>query len=570
MNINPSVNKNLTEAQLKRYVLQKDAELETDYGYRVNGLKNTTGTGYKLAGYNNLRKFYEGDHWDYVREDGQTQRVFNYCKTIVDNYTAFLAADPPEDDCVPSDPTDDEEWARAAEKEKLLAAIKEDNNFPLVFEEAVQNQSLLGDAFIFGPYIEWVKVGEREIPRIRFKNIKRVENVRLIWSDEDYTEYDGFILHHRVSRRRIEKIYEKQLKERGITLTESPRRTSGGTSSPDLMVDLLIYWDDTYMLVLADNKVIDFQKHDWGFVPGIYIKNTNHPTLPWGISDIEDILDAQQEYNETVADTRGKIKQVSIPHIFYAGEGEPVEYQAGQAQMIKIGENDRIFPDPMGQSTAPFEMHIQRTEADIHKLSMISEIFFGAVPTRLSGRALSVLLQGVQNKVKLKQQRWRVALKKLNANIFRLVELYFEGGEELIQGDYRTEVYFPSTLVRDVTEEINKFNMKIQSLTTTQKNLGIASPKEEQKLMKKEWNDRDLMIEISRNPALRMQLQAQLHQMIANAIRAQQAAQRPILSEAAGGAGRTREETMPMAAPGTAQPSPISPEGALRQQALGL
>ena len=566
--INPLIETNVTEEALRDYIINRDAELDQDYTERTGGINYEKVEGKKIAGYDNLRSFFEGDHWSYSKDDGTPLRTYNYCRTTVLNYTSLLASEPPEDDLPPRDNTDDLEIARAEEVEKLLSEIKEDNQYPIVFAEAVQNQSLLGDCFIFGPYIEWVKVGKRKIPRVEFKNIKRVENVRPFWSDEDFTKMEGFILHYRVSVKKAESIYEEQMKKRGIfSLTSSqPTQHEKATAYP--MCTIKIYWDDNYMLAMVDEKILDFAKHGWGFIPGLFIKNVSHPTRPWGVSDIEDMLDPQVEYNETVCATRGKINQVAVPHIFYSGEGEPVEYHAGQAEMIKLGVEDRLWPDPMGTSTAPFESYTADRKDDIHHLSMISEVFYGSSMTaKATGRALSVLMQGVNNKVKHKQQYWKVAIKKLNANILRLVEIYIPASKALIQGYYKTDIFFPSVLIRDVMEEINKFNMKLQSQYTTMKNLGIPSPKEEQKIMKKEWEDTSLMLEISRSPQMRMQLQ----QMMAQSMMArgeEGPAKGPILTEGDGGAGVSGEESAPMSAPGVPQQAPTSAQGAVQQQAF--
>ena len=566
--VNPLIQTDLTEEQLRNYVISRDSELDQDYSERVSGVDDQLGAGKKIAGYDILRQFFEGDHWSYAKSDGSQERVYNYCRTTVLNYTSFLSSEPPEDDMPPRDNNDEFEIARAEEVEKIIEAVKNDNDFPVVFSEAVQNQSLLGDCFIFGPYIEWMKVGKgkKKSPRIRFKNIKRVENVRPLWSDEDFNEMDGFIFHYRVSVKKAERIYKDQMKERGIgSLTPSqPIRYPQPTAYP--MCTVKIYWDEKYMMATIDERVIDFIVHSWGFIPGLLVKNVSHPTRAFGVSDIEDMLDPQIEYNETASATRGKINQVAVPHIFYSGDSEPIEYNAGQAQMIKLGIDDKVWPDPMGQSTAPFTEYLNSRKQDIHHLSMISEVFYGtAMTAKATGRALSVLMQGVNNKVKSKQQYWKVALKKLNANILRLIELYVPNAKILIQGYYKTDVFFPSVLIRDVTEEINKFNMKVQSQYTTMKNIGIPSPKEEQKIMKREWDDLSLALEISRMPQVRLQLQG----MMQEEIRQQQAAQgsgQPQLTEGEGGAGRTKEESLPASAPNVPQQAPISQEGAVAQK----
>ena len=199
--VNPLVQTDLIEEQLKNYIIERDSELHQDYQERVSGVDDEIGGGKKIAGYDILRKFFEGDHWSYTKDDGIQPRVYNYCRTTVLNYASFLASEPPEVDVPPRDNTDEVEIARAEEVEKIIEAVKKDNDFPVLFLEAVQNQSLLGDCFIFGPYVEWVKVKGREkkLPRIRFKNIKRVESVRPLWSDEDFNEMDGFIFHYLIS-----------------------------------------------------------------------------------------------------------------------------------------------------------------------------------------------------------------------------------------------------------------------------------------------------------------------------------------------------------------------------------
>ena len=120
-----------------------------------------------------------------------------------------------------------------------------------------------------------------------------------------------------------------------------------------------------------------------------------------------------------------------------------------------------------------------------------------------------------------------------------------------------------------MTDEINKFQAKVQSLTTTQHNVGIPNPSEEQKLMKQELQDEILATEIARQPGL-------LHQILAERIAA--------MNQATGGAATiaglggingapssiaTESENEPGANPmpirGVA--SPTSPEGAIRKVA---
>ena len=82
---------------------------------------------------------------------------------------------------------------------------------------------------------------------------------------------------------------------------------------------------------------------------------------------------------------------------------------------------------------------------------------------------------------------------------------YLAETKEIIMGDYTNEVSIISTLLRNIIDELNKLQSGAQSLTTTQKNLGISQPKIEQKRMKKDLEDPILGPQVARQPALLMQ-----------------------------------------------------------------
>ena len=547
MEFNPLTTESLTDEEaLRNYIVEKDVELENDTTQRIKGQRSAYAEdSYIFAGYTILREFFDGDQWHFPKESGGNQRVYNYCRTTVINYTSFLANEPPEFDVPPRDVNDELEIALAEEKEILLKDILKDNKFPIVFSDAVQNQSLLGDAMVFGPYIQ-VK---NKLKRIRFQNIKRPENVRIFWSDHSYTEMDGFVYHWRISVASAKRIFAEEIEKEGIILPDASKQVSEDGTGPETnypMVDILQYWDENYMMFLVNNKKLKYMEHNWGFVPLQYIKNVGHPTKAWGVSDIEDMLDAQVEYNESAGVVRDIIDQDAVPHIFTSGVGEAfAEYKAGRTQIVDLGDEGKVFPDPRRVATGPVEQYLAARKNDIHGLSMVSEVIYGGPRVReATGRALSILLQGINNKVKMKQVRWDVALKSLSANIFRLVEIYFPQAKKLIQGVYDVDVFFSSVMIRDVREEINKFNMKLQSQGTTMKNLGIPSPKEEQKKILGELENMSLAIELSRNPQMRMEMQRMIE---ASATRNGQEVNKPQLAESE----NQPEEAQPESAPGT-------------------
>lgn len=548
--------KDLSQEELKTYIINKDLELETDRNERVNGIKNSTASGYIRAGYLNLRKFYEGDQWDTLKEKNRNIRVYNYTRTIVDNYVSLLS--PPEISYPSRDITSELENLRSETITKVLQDINQYNDFTNKFRLAVLNGSVLGDSFIIGPYLKAVNVKGKISRMIAFDAVKRPENIRVIWADDNFDEIFGYIIHIWISVEKAKRLFADEIREKNIILTPSAPPSGAVTAEPvknNQMVEVIQYYDDTYHMTLLQREPIRFQKHDWGFVPLIYIPANLDPYRPWGISDIEDVLDPQKEYNESVSLGRDINDLVGIPPVFSAGASVNAlqEVLSGAIQIVDIGENGKVFPSPFTANPQAIMQYGKDRKEDISNVSMINDIFWGGERLgKMSGRALSVIMQPINKKIVARQERWTSSLKKLYANTLHLLEIEVPKFKKLIDGAYEVDVFFSDTFVRSVVDELNKFNAKTQSLYTTMKNTGIESPTQEIERMKEEYKDPELMAEISRNPALHLQLA--------------QAAATPVQ----GGTGTpmmTEENNQPtagenvVAAPG--QPSPVSSTGAV-------
>ena len=88
------------------------------------------------------------------------------------------------------------------------------------------------------------------------------------------------------------------------------------------------------------------------------------------------------------------------------------------------------------------------------------------------------------------------------------MEKYWPETKEVIMGDYSSEVSIISTLLRNIIDELNKMQSGVQSLTTTQTNIGVPQPKIEQKRMKRDLMDPILGPQTARQPGM-LQVQMQ-------------------------------------------------------------
>lgn len=504
--------------ELQTYVKEIAAQTKLDWTRRVYG----DGV---YSGYKTLRDFYKGKQWSFRKEGGGTMRTYNYVFTIVENMTAFLTNEPPQMSCPPNDPSDAVERIVAEGRTKLLNYIHEENFVSLVFQRAVRTGSITGDAFIFGsiPTFKEVDVTledgtvstKKVFDSIRYWNIEKPETIRVIWKDENFSEIGAFIKHYRIAVATAKKLFADEIKNSGLKV-QSDNDTDNPEQSPTEvpMITIEEYWDENKYMLMFNNdlKIVEYIEHKWGFVPLQYIPNIHLPGEPKGTSDIEHELDPQQEYNERASDLADIIKEIARPAYWGKNLDDLTEVRSGQIVIYQVGDDGDIQAMPKSGNTMPIESYLADRKNDIIALSGLNQVLYpGSQVLQATGRALSVVMQGVNNKVSLRKEWWEVAFKELNKTILFHAEQHIPQAKLLIGGNYKTDVFISSVLLRSVADEINKFQAKVQSLTTTQKNVGINNPSEEQKLMKEELEDPILATEIAKQPGL-------LHQILAERI----------------------------------------------------
>lgn len=554
---------------LKSYVLEMEASLKLDWSRRVYG----DGV---YSGYNTLRDFYKGKQWSFLKEGGGTMRTYNYVFTVCENMTAFLTNEPPQMSCPPAKLDDPFERALAEGRTKLLDAIHEDNSIGLVFQRAARTGSITGDSFIFGaiPTFKVNEGGDKSLDRIRYWNVERPETIRVIWKDNNFNEILGFVKHYRIPVATAKKLFKKEIEAAGIVISADHDVENSNVVEPTNvpMITVKEYWDEEEYLLLFNNtsNVVNYVKHDWGFVPLHYVPNIHLPGEPKGTSDIEHELDPQQEYNERSSDMADIIKEISKPTYWGKNLDNLTEVRSGQMVVYQVGDDGDIQAMPKSGQTMAMEQYLDDRKNDMISISGLNQVLYpGSQVLQATGRALSVVMQGVNNKISLRKGWWEEAFKHLNMQVLFLAEKYIPNAKLLINGFYKTDVFISSVLLRSVADEINKFQSKIQSLTTTQHNVGISNPSEEQKLMKQELQDEILATEIARQPGL-------LHQIMAERIAQMNQASGGMMSEA--GLGGINGAPSAIAAEGDNVPgenpspirgvaSPTSPQGAIEKMA---
>lgn len=499
----------------KEFVTAKD-DTKQDLNMRVNGVSAKRGsTGKQFSGYSTLEQFYRGDQWDHDEPPGASQKTDNYCAVIVDNLSSLLFDDSPEINCPTDDPTDEMLETKAELKEKLIRKVWDDNDFEVCFDEWSKGGSLYGDGFLKGPFMERVdKDGEALDPeskegswRIKFSKVENPASIRPIFSDDGYSRLLGFIDSNRISLSKAERMYGDAARKRGIKIVASlsgPISVGGiqvETSVP--LVNIDEYWTKKIMAVFINDKLVSWYKHDWGFVPLQYVKNNYVPNYPYGKSDIEDVLDPQLAHNRTNNDLANLLKWISSVNLWGKNLEGMQALVAGLSRIYSVPDDGEIHAFEKTGDPYIANTFVQQRRSAIVEISGVSEALLSSSQlSNASGRALALAFQGTIRKLNPRAKRYRTALKHLNENILKLYEMYYPETKQIIEGDYRNEVFLPTTLLRNIVDTINKFQSGLISQDTAMREAGVAQPNLERRVMKRDLMDPILGPQVARQPQL--------------------------------------------------------------------
>lgn len=492
------------ELQLASDFLRYKDETRHDLLLRKNGVEAKGGaTGYQLAGYTSLERFYRGDQWGADEPAGASQRTDNYCAVIVDSISSLPFDEAPEIHCPTDDPSDEELELKAEAKERLILRVWEDNDYEVQFDEWSKTSSTYGDGFIKGPWAEKNKKGKWEI---KFANVQNPGQIRPIYADTGFKKLLGFIDTNRISLKKAIDLYGDAAESRGVKIFASPNdatQSRDDVSTYVPMVDVDEYWTDEIMAVFVNDKLVSYFKHNWGFVPLYHVKNIFIPNHPFGKSDLEDILDPQKMHNRVNNDLANLLKWISTVNLWGKNIEGMQALVAGLSRIYSVPEDGEIHAFEKPGDPYVTNTFVQQRRSAVIELSGVSEAMMSTSQlSASSGRALAMAFQGTIRKLKPRIKRFASSLQELNRNILQLYEIYYPETKKIIQSDYRNKVYMPVTLLRNIVDTINKLQSGIISLDTAQREAGVSQPKLEQKVMKKNLSDPMLGGQIARQPAL--------------------------------------------------------------------
>lgn len=224
----------------------------------------------RMNRYRLLARFYQGKQWDNPYDDsGEKKPIRNFCSTIVNKHTDFFSLVP---------------WNAVSRNEDIASivdAVWTHNNKASMFRALASVSSMLGETFL---YLSVDTKGTQD---------KKQWAIRMV-PIEPFFAFPVF------------------------DPTEPGKLAACLLKFPDMQTLGAVSFDSLYF----SKSVIRYIKGDTiametenvlGLVPVVHIPNYTDGVTPWGISDIEEIVPLNTEYNTTALSMRRIIKYHAEP-----------------------------------------------------------------------------------------------------------------------------------------------------------------------------------------------------------------------------------------------------------------
>jgi len=239
-------------------------------------------------------------------------------------------------------------------------------------------------------------------------------------------------------------------------------------------------WGATGMETYEGDMLVERLTYDR--LPAVWIRNSSVKGLPYGLSDVEPILDLVEEYDHLAAKQTRIVDYYATPHMVFSG------IQKSECDVVNSLNTVYFLPSEAKVSflewsgnTPDVESQLTRIRAAIAEISQVPAVAFGHQDvggSNLSGVAIQILYGPLINKTHRKQASWGPALQYLMWLCLRA------DGHKSVALE-AVNVRFPSGTPVDgqsVTAVASaKVAAKLTSRRTVMNDLGIEDPDSELK-----------------------------------------------------------------------------------------
>lgn len=433
----------------------------------------------RLENYLEMWNYFYGYHRDSLNAeirdsmDNPFSVVSNFCSPVVNIVVDHLAGEPINLDCSEMG----QKTPAALKAESILHFVYEANGFfDDAFIEYVRIMAMKGDVFLHVSVDDVNGIGVNVLrpdivfPKYLTSNFKVMEACAV----KSYRVMeDG--AHHwiaQVWRPDVIETYDLGDRPAGVLDDEIyPTKDKRGKGKSKSKVREPDNW-----------RLVDIEENMLGAIPIFHTKN-NIDAMPFGVSDIQVMIDLQDALNKTITDMMHTMDNQAFQRLFIFGgkEGEP--YRLGPGVVLEIANESGSV-----QAIPPVNVthFLYSIDSIIDQICAVTntprQAFQGYSDVPTSGLALSIRMHQLELKCNEKKANIRRTLRNANWLILSLAEAlgWAEEGE---LANVTTKVKFPGGLPKDdmMTAQVHmmELQMGIKSRMTIMEERGIENIAEE-------------------------------------------------------------------------------------------
>lgn len=422
----------------------------------------------RFSRYKSYLDFYNGNQWLEKRRPGERRLTVNYAREFVHKGASYLMGRPVRFELAPEGVGEE----NALQTQERLSALWDDNNLSLVDYDAAVDAAVLGDCafkvtlqeadFSTQPKPLVVNHQRGKPPRSQRVVVRSVDVMGLSagWRHDDMRRLTWVCETNRLSGEQIAELYGPG--------SLPPH------SRPDNTYRVEERWTEQEVSIKVSGKAVLSQPNPYGFIPYVLVPNLSRPRQFWGLSDLEDILTLNSEFNV----------RVSILSQLLQMSGNPVLVleNVDSAEGLRVGPG-AVWTLPEGSKASLLELlkdggvqlhldYINLLYRMMHDLSELPAAGFGRdqAVAGSSGVALEQLLYPVVQRVARKRRIWDEALDLRNRMMLALA------GLPVLRSRFTWADVLPKDRAGLVTQEVGLVAANIHSLDTARRALGDEQP----------------------------------------------------------------------------------------------
>lgn len=366
----------------------------------------------RVADYQKYIRFFKGDHWVAPYDDGERKPVTNFCQTVVNKSTSFFVAGGLKFKAVEGN----EEVAKA------LSMIWESMGGNFLFRALALENSMLGDSYL----MFYIERNDKDSGAPLPKNKWRLCSKQL-------TSVCVFPKFNKKDQRILD-----------CCVVQYP--TSVGNGSVNFTTH--IYWPDKIRTYVDSQNDKEFTEvpNEFGFVPIVHFRNKINPTLEFGLSDLANIVQLNEEYNTVKMSIRRIIDYHAEPTTVIFGARASKLEKGAKKLWSNLPVEARVENLAFESDLPATNQYLADIKLEIREESGLPSVAFQTdhAISNTSGIALRVLYAPLYEKKQEKEEAFTYSFE-------RMIDVMLKGTD--ILGFNLAELADAPELIRKITPE---------------------------------------------------------------------------------------------------------------------